>query len=226
MAPLGFHHHLHDALHAPSASDCPEHRIDIPILHEPDVDRLLEPHRAEQGTLRCRVRRMRDKGVLELFLEEGNVFLLSATKQGKEWVISEGQGGSSAQQRSIVRLRAHKDRSFTCVRARDQRCDAPPELMLVRHSTVQLSEDLPELNTMQSALPRPPAGALDAPSGMLAMRLRQVLDGGASGGELTVLESRRPKWNSRTETYELPFGGRANWASARNFQLVERCGAL
>jgi len=37
-----------------------------------------------------------------------------------------------------------------------------------------------------------------------------------------VLESRRPKWNSRTETYELPFGGRANWASARNFQLVER----
>ena len=42
--------------------------------------------------------------------------------------------------------------------------------------------------------------------------------------EYAVLESRRPKWNPRTETYELPFSGRANWASARNFQLVERDG--
>ena len=39
-----------------------------------------------------------------------------------------------------------------------------------------------------------------------------------------ILESRRPKWNPRTETFELPFGGRANWASARNFQLVDRDG--
>ena len=41
---------------------------------------------------------------------------------------------------------------------------------------------------------------------------------------VAILESRKPKWNSRTETYELPFGGRANWASARNFQVVERGG--
>ena len=43
--------------------------------------------------------------------------------------------------------------------------------------------------------------------------------------EYAVLESRRPKWNPRTETYELPFSGRANWASARNFQLIDRDGA-
>ena len=78
---------------------------------------------------------------------------------------------------------------------------------------------------MQLALPRWPVGELDAPSGVLMAQLRRVLEGRERcRPEFAVLESRRPKWNPRTETYELPFSGRANWASARNFQLVERDG--
>ena len=51
---------------------------------------------------------------------------------------------------------------------------------------------MPALNTMQVTLP----------------------------GQAAGLESKRPRWNARAETFELPFNGRANFASARNFQLV------
>ena len=80
---------------------------------------------------------------------------------------------------------------------------------------------------MQLCLPRPPANAqLDAPSGVLGAELARATEGrNRCQPEFAVLESRRPKWNPRTETYELPFSGRANWASARNFQLVDRDGA-
>ena len=78
---------------------------------------------------------------------------------------------------------------------------------------------------MQLVLPRPSYGHMDAPSGVLSMKLRRIVEGREKAPDVAVLESRRPKWNPRTETYELPFSGRANWASARNFQLVERGGA-
>ena len=208
-----------------SPTACPEAVIDIPAS-ELDVDRLLEQRRSHEGTLRCRVRRTREKGLLELFVEEGNIFVLSACRQGKDWLISEQPGGSYKQY--VCRLRTHKERSFTCVRGRDEKREAPAELLLVRHSTVQLSDDLPELNTMQLCLPRPPAagGRVDAACGVLAAQLRKSVEGRERcGAEFAVLESRKPKWNPRTETYELPFAGRANWASARNFQLIDREGA-
>ena len=151
-----------------SSSSCPEVRIDIPNGSDPDVDRFLEPAAASSGTIRCRVRRDRQKNRLELFIEEGNVFVLAAARQKNDWIISDMPFGSTAPRRHIARMRTHKDRNFTCVRGRDEGGSAPPELLAVRHSTEQLSEDLPELNTMQLALPRPPLGLLDAPSGKRA----------------------------------------------------------
>lgn len=205
---------------------CPEVRIDIPVGTEPDVDRFLEQRAVAAGTLRCRVQRHREKNCLEMYIEEGNVFVLRATRKSSDWLIFETPLGTK-ERRHIARLRTHgKDRSFTCVRGRDEGGSHPPELLQVRHHTEQLSGDLPELNTMQIALPRPPLGLLDAPCGMLAMQLRRTIEERVPMPEdLAILQSRKPKWNPRSETYELPFGGRANWASARNFQLVERGGS-
>ena len=206
------------------SSACPEVRIDIPSGADPDVDRLLEPLAREKGTLRCRVRRLREKSVLELFVEEGNIFVLSASRSGKDWLIAEQQVAQGCEKRKhLARLRTHKDRTFTCTRGRHDGTGAPMELLFVGHSTQNLSEDLPDLNVMRVALPRPPLANLDSPYGVLGARLRQSYDRGERvGDDLTLLESRSPKWNSRTETFELPFGGRANHASARNFQLVAR----
>lgn len=206
---------------------CPETTIDIPAFVEPHVDRLLEARDSRQGMLRCRVKRTREKSLLELFVEEGNVFVLAAQKSGKDWLISEQPGGSTKQY--IARLRTHKDRSFTCVRCRDEKREAPSELLFVRHETEQLSDDLPELNTIQLAMPRVTThgqdAQFDAPSGYLSAQLRRVMESRERcRPEYSVLETRRPKWNPRTDTYELPFAGRANWASARNFQLVEHGG--
>ena len=80
---------------------------------------------------------------------------------------------------------------------------------------------------MVVALP-PPSDAepCDMQTGTLA-HLMANANGQRSSGVpdgVIILESRRPKWNPRTETFELPFGGRANWASARNFQLINREG--
>ena len=209
----------------PSSSQCPEVRIDMGSAGQPDVDRWLEARDPKLGSLRCRVRRLRDKGVLELYVEEGNIFMLAAVKKGKDWLISEQQQQPLAR-KHIARVRTQKNRAFTCERERYEKSGAPPELMIVTHSTQQLSDDLPELNTMQLALPRAPLGLLDAPQGLLLSKMRRAIDAGTRADEdMAILESRKPKWNARTETYELPFGGRANWASARNFQLVDRDGA-
>ena len=54
------------------------------------------------------------------------------------------------------------------------------------------------------------------------MQTRLAMGEGKRAPEsLAVVTSKLPKWNSRSQTYELPFSGRANFASARNFQLVE-----
>jgi len=170
--------------------------------------------------------------LLELFIEEGNIFVLSAVRAGKEWYISERPGGSSKDYIARVLPNA-KDKTFTCVRGRESTKSSPAELMLLRHANEQLSETLPELNSMRVCLPRaPPAGereleVLDAPCGVLAATLDHRLTSApsrAAGEPYAVLESRLPKWNARTETYELPFHGRANEASERNFQLVVPAG--
>ena len=125
-APAAWEHPLD---HAPTY--CPEVVIDIPASADLDVDRLLEPVGKGAGTLRCRVRRMREKGVLELFVEEGNIFVLSASKAGKDWLIFEQGCGSNAKQQQkqqhVARVRAHKDRTFTCIRARLDGGSAPSE---------------------------------------------------------------------------------------------------
>ena len=134
----------------------------------------------------------------------------------------------AASRHHVARLRTHKDRKFTCVRASVEGCAAVPELLLVSHSTEKLSDDLPELNTMMVALPQLDAGQSDVDTGILHRCVRQVEQQRSQHSTpipgTFILESRRPKWNPRTETFELPFGGRANWASARNFQLVDRDG--
>ena len=224
--PLGMNAHHHSPTGAGSSSSAHhEWRIDIPGDVAPEIDRLLEARQAQLGSLRCRVRRLRDKGVLELYIEEGNVFQLAACKKGKDWLISEMQQGG-AYRKHIARVRTHKDRSFTCVREKYEGHSSPPELLVVTHATEQLSNDLPELNTMQLALPRSPQAQLDAPHGSLRGKMERVVQQRTrADADLAILQSRKPKWNARTETYELPFGGRANWASARNFQLVDRDGA-
>ncbi len=205
-----------------SATACPEVSIDLSRAADLDVDRLLEPRPREQGTMRCRVKRLREKHTLELFIEEGNVFVLSATRKGKEWIISEQQQGC-APRKHLARLRPGKERTFSFVRARHDGHERAPELLYVTHATQQLSDDLPDLNVMRLAMPRPPLGALDAQHGDLGAVMSHAVERRERTPEhVSILESRRPKWNARTETYELPFGGRANWASARNFQLVER----
>ena len=42
----------------------------------------------------------------------------------------------------------------------------------------------------------------------------------AVSADTTALQTRKPKWNSRTDSFELPFNGRASLSSERNFQLV------
>jgi hypothetical protein len=42
----------------------------------------------------------------------------------------------------------------------------------------------------------------------------------AQSADTTALQTRKPKWNSRTDSFELPFNGRAALSSERNFQLV------
>ena len=52
--------------------------------------------------------RSRDKKLLELFVEEGHVFVLSATRQSKDWLISEAPGGSA--KAYVARVRTHPTR--------------------------------------------------------------------------------------------------------------------
>ena len=65
----------------------------------------------------------------------------------------------------------------------------------------------------------------DSRPGQLAAVSRQVDAGSRVPDGVVMVETRLPKWNQRTQTYELPFKGRANFASARNFQMIEVSGA-
>lgn len=239
--------------------ECPECRIDIPEAADPHVDRFLTPHTMHEPMQRCRVRRYRDHSVVELFIESGNIFMLSATLSGREWLICEQPMGQPQPQQQkqeggslfsskrmprthIARVRVHADGNFSCIRSRDERAAAPNELLLVRHTLHQLCEDLPKLNTLEAAVPlmqtrdeptqpgsAPPRPAPGAgvggarPPGELGMLMRVAGEGREpSPSDVAFLCSKVPKWNSRSETYELPFHGRANLASVRNFQLVDR----
>jgi len=245
------HHQLSEpSLQAwpPGIQDCPAHYIDIPCDHDPQIDALMAPRPAEAGTLKCRVHRT-DRNHLELFIESGRVFVLSAIRYGRDWLISDRPlTTSSGKQGHIARLRSHTDSSFTCIRRRYEASSAPRETLFIRHTTKDMQEDLPALNMMQGALPLPapdaysklhpwereraknppplPLPGEDLPAGELAMQTRLTVESKKRAADkLAVVVSRLPKWNNRSQTYELPFTGRANWASARNFQLVEQGGS-
>ena len=207
-----------------------------------------------EGELRCVVRQSdAHAGELQLHVEEGNVFLLSAQMVGRDWLIS--GHANVTERRALARLRCGSDGSFTCVRQRallestSAGGNAVPEHLHVRHATEQFSDELPELNTLHAALPRacdrraspPSPGAppspdgkvrapFELPAGELARELHAGERGGGGGGGggganlqtegVVLLSTKRPRWNARTDAYELPFHGRASLASERNFQLV------
>lgn len=201
-------------------------RIDIPEAHDPHVDALMRPIPLEEGTLRCRVRRFEGHR-LDLYIESGNVFALSAFRDGRDWLIMDHQPPSDQKRpaRYIARLRSHKDATFTCVRSRYEKSSAPNELLHVRHSVTHENRDQPGLNIVCVALPilSPDGENIDVPPGELAKQTYLALDGKRQATKgYTVFVSRLPKWNSRSMTYELPFLGRANFSSARNFQLIEQ----
>jgi len=201
--------------------DCPEVRIDIPTGQDnPFLDRLLQPPAPSEGTIRCRVHRDSSKNSLDLHIEEGNVFVLSAARSGKDWLIYD-QPSSSTGRKHVVRLRGQKKRAFSLIRGRDEHQANPPELLAMRHTLTQLAEELPELNVVEAIIPTSVQGA----SGGLIERMDSIIESRLrAGDEYAILQSRKPKWNARTDTYELPFAGRANQASARNFQLIDREG--
>jgi hypothetical protein len=63
------------------------------------------------------VKRLREKHTLELYLEEGNVFVLSATRKGKEWIISEQQQGCEEQAEADAVDRRRTDVPARCAAA-------------------------------------------------------------------------------------------------------------
>eukprot|EP00966_Prymnesium_polylepis_P194040 4498202-Prymnesium_polylepis.1 len=208
----------------PSSSDCPCHYIDIPGDHDPHIDALLAARSKELGTLKCRVRR--EKGnKLELFIESGYVFVLSAVRSGRDWLISDRPLDSDGSKKAghIARLRSHKDSTFTCIRSRYEGSEGARETLFIRHSTKEMSDDLPALNMMQGALPlpspdayaklhpwererigapRPPAAQAgnDLPAGELAMQTRIAVENRQRAPEgFAAVVSRMPKWNHRSQ---------------------------
>ena len=154
-----------------SNSSCPDVRIDIPDMHDPHIDALLRPRLKQEGTLRCRVRRV-DRHRLELHIETGYIFVLAAVRFGRDWLIMDrqqssagdgitgGSGANGGKGGHIARLRSHKDSTFTCVRSRYEQPTMTEgharELLFIRHSTKQMTDDLPALNVMQvGTLPCP-----------------------------------------------------------------------
>lgn len=63
-----------------------------------------------------------------------------------------------------------------------------------------------------------------APNEWDAGQLANALRGDAHA--TFAMTAKRPKWNQRSDSYELPFNGRANFASERNFQLISREGGM
>lgn len=213
------------------SSECPCVSIDIPDLSDPLCDCMMTPRSYDEGTLRCVVRRNPDNSNdVEMFVEEGNVFLLSARKSGRDWLIA---AQPRAQERTaLVRLRSHKGNTYTCVRQRavaaSSSSSSAHENLHVAHVAQQLATGLPELNAMRVVLPGRADGApltasqLDCRPGELASYLQEqhFADSQCPRHDVHLLQSKKPKWNARTDSYELPFHGRASLASERNFQLL------
>ena len=214
-----------------SASPCVT--IDIHPDCDPRGDWLLEPRGRREGNLRCLVRRG-PKESWELEVEDGHVFLLSARRGGaKEWLIA----STSTERASapIARLTQTDTNRFACCRVHRGRAYA--EACHVRHTTLRLSAHLPELNAMEVAFPRLAAAdrsgaevpAQTVPSewapGELRESMRRVFEArrsapASTSADTCVLVTRKPKWNARSDSFELPFHGRAACSSERNFQLV------
>ena len=67
-------------------SGCPCVSIDIPDASDPLGDKFSERLREQDPPMRCVVRRSPTGGArLDLFVENGNVYMLSARKSGRDW---------------------------------------------------------------------------------------------------------------------------------------------
>merc|ERR1712129_504860 len=111
------------------------------------------------------------------------------------------------------------DGTWTCVRERAHSRTQGWESLVVRHATHSVSESLPELNVLSGALPPDALLATEEehmcelPPGELASRLRQAEEGSNRRQEpsnlLHEIATKLPKWNGRTQSFELAFHGRA-----------------
>ncbi|EOD06102.1 hypothetical protein EMIHUDRAFT_219406 [Emiliania huxleyi CCMP1516] len=203
----------------------PQHLIDIPPSYDPQCERLIRPRPRAEGSLRCVVRlQPREKDVL-MHVEDGNVLLLVARKEGKHWRIGERDSPASPSSRLRPTLpppvsAAGADRAFASASA------------LVQLTTCGGGAySVERVNTMAALLPLDEsAEARDGsgrewlpgeaePPGELRSQLHDALVGQPTPGA-TLLMTKLPRWNPSTDAFELPFHGRANLASERNFQLV------
>eukprot|EP00965_Chrysotila_dentata_P086465 2853193-Pleurochrysis_carterae.AAC.5 len=231
---------------------CPCISIDIPDAIDPLDEFLTKPLLLEHGKLRCVLRR---KGPTEvhMLLEKGNVFLLSARRIGREWVIT-AHANHESRNKALSYLRYDKkEQTFTCIRRDALRASKtvwpkPLEYLHLQHSTLELHEDLPELNVIQAAfLPSATDILLGSPAGELAALLRDPDAALRTTGPNVpaILSTKIPKyasrcaphcvaqpkrapcscdlalWNARSYAFELPFHGRAACASERNLQAAE-----
>mmetsp|Transcript_7856 Transcript_7856/g.25032 ORF Transcript_7856/g.25032 Transcript_7856/m.25032 type:complete len:274 (+) Transcript_7856:2-823(+) len=214
----------------------PQHLIDIPPSYDPQYERLIRPRPRAEGSLRCVVRlQPREKNVL-MHVEDGNVLLLVARKEGKHWRIGADRAFASAS--ALVQLTTCGGGAYSVERVRSSSSRASWESLSCSHETRALSQDLPEVNTMAALLPLDEsaeardgsgrewlpgeaecAAAPERPPGELRSQLRDALVGQPTPGA-TLLMTKLPRWNPSTDAFELPFHGRANLASERNFQLV------
>jgi len=201
-----------------SASACPSVVIDIPNT-EPHAA-LLSPRMPAPGKCQCRVRRV--EGGAELFLEDGNVFMLSAKRSGKaDWILFTEHSRSAHS--AIARLCALKEGGFTLVRQRGGKVCAE-EMLHVTHGHHCYGDDYPPLSTMTVTIPNCESPEVELPAGVLSgstmSRSRRNDEASLPPHTLT---SKLPSWVAAQQSWELPFeDGRCTLASSRNFQLQAR----
>ena len=146
---------------------------------------------------------------MSMHIEDGNALLLAARQKKGDWIVYSDAACSDSC--IIAKLRQHKDGTFTCVRERSVAASTGMwESLVVRHATHQVSESLPELNTLSGALPpeaeQASSAALGAddlwelPPGELASRLRQATESHGRAGrngpaQLFEIVTKLPKWN-------------------------------
>jgi len=204
-------HVVCEASHASFASKanvedgCPSVVIDIPDCEPHAV--LLTPQSTAEGKTQCCV--CREGSTAELYLEDGHIFQLSAAKNGRDWIIYTelGRGDHCA----LARLSPQKDGTFTLVRQHGSKA-ASEEMMLVVHSTYAFDDQSTPVNTMAVVVPNAEGTTRELPAGTLHRRDPNMC---------TALTSRLPRWDTKTEQYQLNFHGRCTMASSRNFQLQE-----